>query len=124
MHSGGSVLEHVTERKVEAQRGGVPAGATQRWNPGTSAVAHHLAEQLAPLGPCQDRTAVTIPMNHPGSFSWAADNLYTALPGTRTQHFLRVHPLPLLKAPGLRKGLLHPRGSGLGREMYTGWFCH
>lgn len=29
MHSGGSILEHFTERKVEAQRVGVTAGVTQ-----------------------------------------------------------------------------------------------
>lgn len=41
-------------------------------------------------------------MNHPGSF-WAAGSPYTALPGTRTQHFLWVHPFLFRRLRGLAR---------------------
>lgn len=106
---GVSVLEQVTGKKTEAQRGGViQLRSHSDGNQGTWLWAHlpqaplvtHLVQQLAPLGLCQDRAAVTNLMNHSGSL-WAAGDVYTALPGMRTQHFLWVHPLPLLKATGL-----------------------
>jgi hypothetical protein len=94
---------------MEAQRGGViQLGSYSDRTRGIWLWAHlpppplvrHLAQQLAPVGLCQDSTAVTNLMNHAGSF-WPAGDLHAALPGMRAQHFLRVRPLPLPKALGL-----------------------